>query len=201
MQFHRKSNSTEKYNLGQDIALLIEDVLKLKETEPNYLSHLSMVMSEIETKINFERIFRARRIKNLTKLPCLPNFNAARSNKETSFSYCKVISRIIQRLTLANNHNWTDDQLFSCAIDIFYKCLDWNMADMVFFIYHVRTNPYSRQEFKQKNILPTDLMNMITTYNDMRAIEHERLVRLIEQENNDSADDTVLIKEKATPVK
>ena len=191
MKFHHL-NLNEKPNLGEDISILIEYVLNLQEDDKKYLTRLSITLSEIEPKINFAQIFKTVFFSKAS----LPNFSAAKNRKEDIFSYCKVISRIIQRLTISNNYNWTEDQLFSCAIDIFYRCMDWSMADMVFFIYHVRTNPYNRPEFKKNTITPTDLLNLIPVYNELRAIEHERLIRIIEQEKGNSQETTIIIKPK-----
>lgn len=175
MSFH-KVNHSEAIDLNHEIPAVMQDLLLLNETDKRYLGKLAVIISEIEKKVSFERIFRT------TSGNGSITFNAVIQNKTELFNYSKAISRIIERLTLANDYKWTEDQIFSCTIDIVYRCRDWCLADMINFIYHVRTNPNSRPEFVKRKLLPTDLMNMVSVYNDMRAIEHERLVRQLEHD-------------------
>ena len=161
------------------IAEFISNTLSLDDNDDSYFARLSILLSGIEKEISFEKLTRAR------TSPKHVNFRTAARNSNTVFDYCKVMAKIIQRLTIANKYDWNDDQLFSCSIDMFYLCVDWNMGDMVHFVYHVRTNPHKRPEFvKNGPLLPIDLMNMVAAFNDMRAAEHERLAHTLEKEKS-----------------
>ena len=115
----------------------------------------------------------------------LDNFHKVNRNFTDKKTYCKVLCRIIDRFLKLNNINWSDDQLFTAALDLMERCLTWNVADIICFMKYIRQNPRNLKELRvYPNFAPMHLLSMVAFYNEAQVeIDEPKRKQLVLEQN------------------